>query len=91
MMYYLAYKEKGTEHKYVWQYKTPLAIEAVKTAVRVAQQLQDEYNERFNNEFDVNWREARKEKFYKDNAWAVRVKDDNNKTIVFLNSDMLRG
>lgn len=91
MFYFIDYKDRNTDQKYAFQYQTPDIFEAIKIATKVAKQFNEHYNEHYKNNFDGNWSETRKEKFYKLNSWAVRVKDDDGKTVLLINSDRLRG
>lgn len=91
MSYFIDFKDKTTSQKYVCLRQTHYIIRAVEFATKVAKQFDEEYKENYKYYFDENWSEARKEQYYKLNSWAVRVKDDDGKTVLLINSDRLRG
>ena len=91
MSYFIDFKDRTTNQKYVCQHQTHYVIRAVELATKVAKLFDEEYKENYKKDFDENWSEARKEQFYKHYSWAVRVKDDDGKTVLLLNSDMVRG
>lgn len=70
MGYFIEFKDKTTNQKYVCQHKTYDIIKAVEIATEVAKSFREEYS---------------------DDPWAVRVKDDDGKTVLLLNSDRVRG
>lgn len=91
MLYFIDFKDRTTNQKYVCKHQTHYIIRAVGLATKVAKLFDVEYKENYKKYFDENWSEARKEQFYKHYSWAVRVKDDDGKTVLLLNSDMVRG
>ena len=91
MLYFIEHKDSGTEQKYSCQFQTHDVFEAVETATKVAKVFHEKYSEHYKNNFEENWSEARKNQFFRLNAWAVRVKDDDGKTVLLLNSERLRG
>lgn len=92
-MYFVEMKERNTDQKYVVPtgvipYNAEDVIEAIETALQVARRLRERNAEHYKNNFNENWPETRKENFRKLNSWAVRVKDDDGKTILLLKDSM---
>ena len=92
-MYFVEMKERNTDQKYVVPtgvipYNAEDVIEAIETALQVARRLRERNAEHYKNNFNENWPETMKENFRKLNSWAVRVKDDDGKTILLLKDSM---
>ena len=92
-MYFVEMKERNTDQKYVVPtgvipYNAEDVIEAIETALQVARRLRERNAEHYKNNFNENWPEIMKESFHKLNSWAVRVKDDDGKTILLLKDSM---
>lgn len=90
-MYFVEFKDRNTEQKYavlVTPYNKADIIEAIEAALFVARMLREKYEAHYKENFDDSWSDVRKEKFFKLNAWSVRVQDNDGKTILLITDKM---
>ena len=92
-MYFVEFKDRNTDQKYVVPtgvvpYNANDAVQAIETALQLTRRFRSKYEEHYKVNFDDSWTDVRKEKFRKLNAWAVRVQDDDGKTILLMTDKM---
>ena len=92
-MYFVEFKDRNTEQKYtiptgILPYDSNDVIQAIEAALQTARYLRDVYKAHYKENFDDSWADVRKEKFFKLNAWSVRVQDNDGKTILLITDKM---
>ena len=92
-MYFVEFKDRNTEQKYtaptgIIPYDANDVIQAIEAALQTARNLRERHESYRKANFNDAWGDVMKERFYKINAWSVRVQNDDGKTILLITDKM---